>query len=81
MHFRCLLPLRNVIFGLRGKSTATRAFVRKDIMSQDVNANKNKVYKVVLTGGRSVSMHMFYAKKGSFDGLFTFLVLELFHVK
>ena len=42
-------------------------------MSQDVNANKNKVYKVVLTGGRSVSMHMFYAKKGSFDGLFTFL--------
>ena len=45
-------------------------------MSQDVNANKNKVYKVVLTGGRSVSMHMFYAKKVS-DGLFTFFSFRM----
>ena len=41
-------------------------------MSQDVNVNKNKVYKVVLTGGRLVSAHMFYAKKCSFIHLFTF---------
>lgn len=51
MHFRWLLPLRNVIFGFRGKSTTARGVIRKDIMSQDVNVNKNKVYKVVLTGG------------------------------
>ena len=54
MHFRCLLSLRKAfVGGFRGKSTRPRVFVTKDIMSQDVNVNKNKVYKVVLTGGMS----------------------------
>ena len=53
MHFRWLLPLRNAfVVGIRGKSTKPRVFAKIDIMSQDVNVNKNKVYKVVLTGGR-----------------------------
>lgn len=51
MHFRWILPLRNALWKTRGSSKVTRVAVKKPRMSQNIGDNKNKVFKVVLTGG------------------------------
>lgn len=52
MLLRWILPLRNALWETRGATKVTRAGTKKSRMSQNIGDNKNKVFKVVLTGGK-----------------------------
>lgn len=57
MHFRWLLAVRNALGKTQGTGKVTRVATKKPRMTQNIGDNKNKVFKVVLTGGETQNLH------------------------